>query len=171
MSCALAHVMSTGTCHVHWHMSLSFAFDSLHEQALQEMERIKREAMLRDREEQQRLEAERQRVLEEEAKRIANTQLPVQLDMQMGEADGQVEGLTVVKSVSALPLISMSNATQCSLQVSVPMMRLVGVPGGGANDVAQVLLHMVMLMLLLLLLLMTMMIMLLLIILLLLTAF
>jgi hypothetical protein len=68
-------------------------------QALQEAERIKREEMQRKKEEEQRLEQEQKRMAAEEAERIANTQLPVRLDLLMENAEGRTEGLTFVKSV------------------------------------------------------------------------
>ena len=114
------------------------------QQALQEAERIKREEIQRKKEEEQRQEEERQRLAAEEADKIARTQLPVRLDVILDEGNGHADGLTFVKSVSHRNY-SYSHCRhhrhhrhRSQLQVSVPLMKLSGVPGGGANDVAQV---------------------------------
>jgi hypothetical protein len=118
-------------------------------QALQEAERLKREEVRRKREEEEREERQRLQLAAEEAQRIAATQLPVQLDALMEEGSGKGDGLTFVKKVSGRMMMSMATTTissvffqpSCSsLQVRAPLMRLSDVPGGGSNDVAQVLL-------------------------------
>ncbi len=110
--------------------------------------------MRRKKEEEERKEEEKRRLAAEEAERIASTQLPVQLDLPLDEAGGLQEGLTFVNSVSVhvcllvclfaiavlLPLLPRPHPPPLSLpvQVSVPVLRIAGVPGGGASDVAQV---------------------------------
>jgi hypothetical protein len=119
------------------------------EQALQEAERLKREEVRRKREEEEREERQRLQLAADEAQRIAATQLPVQLDALMEEGSGKGDGLTFVKKVSGRMMMSMTTTTtsavffqpsSSSLQVRAPLMTLSGVPGGGSNDVAQVLL-------------------------------
>ncbi len=80
-------------------------------QALQEAERLKREEMQRKKEEEQRLEQEQKRMAAEEAERIANTQLPVRLDLLMENAEGRTEGLTFVKSVGDIIFIITTTST------------------------------------------------------------
>jgi hypothetical protein len=112
------------------------------EQAVQEAERIKREEIQRQKEEEHRQEEERQRLAAEEADKIACTQLPVRLDALLDEGTAHSDGLTFVKSVSHRIRFNSycphHRNHHSHLQVSVPLMKLSGIPGGGANDVAQV---------------------------------